>query len=56
MHEYHEALGRLEAEMNDANGPEIDKLLKAHQKKLSEAGIRDEKLDDMVHGKGPKDK
>lgn len=54
--EYHEVLKLLEAEMDASNGPKIDKALLAHQKKLSEAGIRDKKLDELVRGKGPKNK
>lgn len=53
---YHEALTRLEAEINPANGPKIDQALRAHQKKLTEAGMRDDKLDDLVRGKGKKNK
>lgn len=49
--EFHEVLGRLEAEIDSENGAKIDQALLAHQKRLSEAGIRDEKLDDLVRGK-----
>jgi hypothetical protein len=48
--EFHEVLSRLEAEIDSENGPKIDQALLAHQKKLSQAGIRDEKLDDLVRG------
>lgn len=56
MEQYHEALNVLEAEMNAQNGPVISQALLAHQKKLSQAGIKDKKLDDLVHGRGPKNK
>jgi hypothetical protein len=49
--EYHEVLSRLEAEKDSENGAKIDQALLAHQTKLSQAGIRDDKLDDMVKGK-----
>jgi len=49
--EYHEVLERLEAEKNSENGPKIDQTLQAHQNRLSEAGIRDEKLDELVIGR-----
>ena len=49
--EYHEVLSRLEAEKDTENGDKIDQALLAHQKKLSQAGIKDEKLDDLVKGK-----
>ncbi|RPI09111.1 MAG: hypothetical protein EHM65_09530 [Acidobacteriales bacterium] len=49
--EYHEVLSRLEAEIDSENGAKIDQALLAHQKKLSQAGLRDEKLDDLVKGK-----
>ncbi len=48
---YHEVLSRLQAEDNSANGPRIEKALEAHQKKLSEAGINDPQLNDILHGK-----
>jgi hypothetical protein len=49
--EYHEVLSRLEAEKDSENGAKIDQAYLAHQKKLSAAGIKDEKLDDLVRGK-----
>ena len=50
--EFHEVLSRLEAEKDTGNGPKIDQAFLAHQKQLSQAGIKDEKLDDLVqHGK-----
>lgn len=48
---FHEVLTRLESEKNAENGPKIDQALKAHQKRLSDAGIQDEQLDDLVRGK-----
>jgi hypothetical protein len=48
--EYHEVLNRLEAEKNKENGTKIDQAFLAHQKKLSDAGIKDEKLDNLVKG------
>lgn len=48
--EFHEVLSRLEAEQDTENGPKIEQALLAHQKKLSQAGIKDEKLDNLVKG------
>jgi hypothetical protein len=48
--EYHEVLNRLEAEKDHENGTKIDQAFLAHQKKLSDAGIKDEKLDNLVKG------
>ncbi|MFH1184047.1 MAG: hypothetical protein V1755_03285 [Chloroflexota bacterium] len=52
--EFHEVLTRLEAAKDSENGPRIDKALIAHQKRLSEAGMRDRRLDDLVREKGKK--
>lgn len=49
--EFHEALIRLASEKDGADGPRIDQALLAHQKKLLDAGIQDNELDDLVHGK-----
>ena len=49
--EFHEVLSRLEAEKGPENSARIDQALLAHQKKLSDAGINDEKLDNLVKGK-----
>jgi hypothetical protein len=49
--EFHEVLNRLEAEKDSENSDEIDQAYLAHQKKLTAAGIRDEKLDNLVRGK-----
>jgi hypothetical protein len=54
--EFHEVLNRLEAEKDSENGPKIDQAFLAHQKKLSDAGIKDEKLDNLVKGNKNKKK
>ena len=48
---FHEVLSRLEAEKDLKNSAKIDQALLAHQNKLSQAGIQDEKLDNLVKGK-----
>jgi hypothetical protein len=49
--EFHEVLNRLEAEKDSGNSAKIDQAFLAHQMKLTAAGIRDEKLDNLVRGK-----
>jgi hypothetical protein len=53
--ELHVVLKRLAADKDPMNGPKIERALEAHQKKLSDAGLHDKDLDDLVRenkGKG----
>lgn len=50
--EYHEVLERLAAEKDSENGPKIDEALQSHQNQFSQAGIHDDKLDELVKEKG----
>jgi mevalonate kinase len=48
--ELHEILTRLEAELEEPHGQGVQQALLAHQKKLTDAGLKDDKLDKLVHG------
>jgi len=54
--ELHQVLGRLESVKDDKHKEKIDQALRGNQKQLSEAGIRDEQLDNLIQGKKPQNK